>query len=78
LKQLFLFMQVTAHLRPVPHRSTQQQQVSHRQRLPPPCFTEAEDVNGEVTENRVIVVTSGKGGVGKTTTSANLGMSIAR
>jgi septum site-determining protein MinD len=27
---------------------------------------------------RAIVVTSGKGGVGKTTTSANLGMSIAR
>jgi Mrp family chromosome partitioning ATPase len=30
------------------------------------------------SENRVIVVTSGKGGVGKTTTTANLGMSIAR
>ncbi len=30
------------------------------------------------TESRVIVVTSGKGGVGKTTTTANLGMSIAR
>jgi septum site-determining protein MinD len=29
-------------------------------------------------EARVIVVTSGKGGVGKTTASANLGMSIAR
>lgn len=29
-------------------------------------------------ENRVIVITSGKGGVGKTTSSANLGMSIAR
>lgn len=55
----------------------QQQQASHRHRLPPPCFTEAEDA-GEVTENRVIVVTSGKGGVGKTTASANLGMSIAR
>ena len=27
---------------------------------------------------RVIVITSGKGGVGKTTTTANLGMSIAR
>lgn len=27
---------------------------------------------------RIIVITSGKGGVGKTTTSANLGMSIAR
>ena len=30
------------------------------------------------TETRVVVVTSGKGGVGKTTTTANLGMSIAR
>lgn len=29
-------------------------------------------------EPRVIVITSGKGGVGKTTTTANLGMSIAR
>src|SRR6476620_3838488 len=29
-------------------------------------------------ESRVVVVTSGKGGVGKTTTTANLGMSIAR
>jgi septum site-determining protein MinD len=28
--------------------------------------------------SRCVVVTSGKGGVGKTTTSANLGMSIAR
>ena len=28
--------------------------------------------------NRVIVVTSGKGGVGKTTTAANIGMSMAR
>ena len=56
----------------------QQQQASHRHRLPPPCFTEGEEAFGEATENRVIVVTSGKGGVGKTTTSANLGMSIAR
>ncbi len=30
------------------------------------------------SEPRIIVVTSGKGGVGKTTSSANLGMSIAR
>lgn len=72
-------MQAATHLRPVAHRSSQHQQVSqHRQRLPPPCFQEGEEANAEVTENRVIVVTSGKGGVGKTTTSANLGMSIAR
>ncbi|EFJ50949.1 hypothetical protein VOLCADRAFT_57583, partial [Volvox carteri f. nagariensis] len=32
----------------------------------------------DMQEARIIVVTSGKGGVGKTTTSANLGMSIAR
>lgn len=30
------------------------------------------------TEPRILVVTSGKGGVGKTTSTANLGMSIAR
>ena len=39
------------------------------------------DPNKEETdepEPRVIVITSGKGGVGKTTTTANLGMSIAR
>jgi len=35
-------------------------------------------VDAESDETRVIVITSGKGGVGKTTTSANLGMSIAR
>jgi|Transcript_41252 septum site-determining protein MinD len=32
----------------------------------------------DVSGTRTIVVTSGKGGVGKTTTTANLGMSIAR
>ena len=40
-----------------------------------------DDALGEAddeAETRVIVITSGKGGVGKTTTSANLGMSIAR
>ncbi|MEW5300538.1 MAG: hypothetical protein WDW38_009235 [Sanguina aurantia] len=35
-------------------------------------------VGAEPQEARIIVVTSGKGGVGKTTSSANLGMSIAR
>lgn len=71
-------MQVSSHLRPAQHVSSIQQQVLHRHRLPPVAFKEGEDANGEVTENRVIVVTSGKGGVGKTTASANLGMSIAR
>jgi len=32
----------------------------------------------EVRGARTIVITSGKGGVGKTTATANLGMSIAR
>jgi septum site-determining protein MinD len=32
----------------------------------------------DTVEPRVIVITSGKGGVGKTTTTANIGMSIAR
>ncbi|PNH00778.1 putative septum site-determining protein MinD [Tetrabaena socialis] len=32
----------------------------------------------DVQEARIVVITSGKGGVGKTTSSANLGMSIAR
>jgi septum site-determining protein MinD len=32
----------------------------------------------EAPKNRTIVVTSGKGGVGKTTTTANIGMAIAR
>nr|AKZ21088.1 septum site-determining protein [Prasiola crispa] len=34
--------------------------------------------NKDAVPARVIVITSGKGGVGKTTTTANLGMSIAR
>ena len=34
-------------------------------------------INNKV-ETRIIVITSGKGGVGKTTATANLGMSIAR
>ncbi|KAF5827766.1 chloroplast septum site-determining protein [Dunaliella salina] len=36
------------------------------------------DLGPDFEEGRVIVVTSGKGGVGKTTSTANLGMSIAR
>ena len=32
----------------------------------------------EKTQPRVLVITSGKGGVGKTTTTANIGMSVAR
>ena len=32
----------------------------------------------DTNASRVIVITSGKGGVGKTTTAANLGTSIAR
>jgi Mrp family chromosome partitioning ATPase len=42
-------------------------------------FTKGEGGDdGDSIEDRVIVITSGKGGVGKTTASANLGMSIAR
>jgi septum site-determining protein MinD len=36
------------------------------------------EVGNTEPETRILVVTSGKGGVGKTTTTANLGMSIAR
>lgn len=36
------------------------------------------DTSLNSTPSRVIVITSGKGGVGKTTATANLGMSIAR
>jgi septum site-determining protein MinD len=39
--------------------------------------TETETSNN-LTQTRIIVVTSGKGGVGKTTATANIGMSIAR
>lgn len=39
---------------------------------------ESNSSNELAHESRTIVVTSGKGGVGKTTTAANLGMSIAR
>jgi hypothetical protein len=47
--------------------------------LPPRTLAYEEAAPGvEEGESRVIVVTSGKGGVGKTTGTANLGMSIAR
>lgn len=36
------------------------------------------DQEASINTSRVIVITSGKGGVGKTTATANLGMSIAR
>nr|YP_009105994.1 septum site-determining protein [Gloeotilopsis sterilis]AIT94754.1 septum site-determining protein [Gloeotilopsis sterilis] len=38
----------------------------------------AEISSYEDKKNRIIVITSGKGGVGKTTATANIGMSIAR
>ena len=41
-------------------------------------FDIEQDPSSSITNSRVIVVTSGKGGVGKTTATANLGMSIAR
>jgi Mrp family chromosome partitioning ATPase len=48
-----------------------------RRGMKPVAFKEGEDA-GEPQESRVLVVTSGKGGVGKTTATANLGVSIAR
>jgi len=43
-------------------------------------YTSSNEVTSStsVVDSRVIVITSGKGGVGKTTATANLGMSIAR
>nr|YP_009367769.1 septum site-determining protein [Neodangemannia microcystis]ARK14814.1 septum site-determining protein [Neodangemannia microcystis] len=40
--------------------------------------TNSQNIESTPENSRVIVVTSGKGGVGKTTATANLGMSIAR
>ncbi len=39
---------------------------------------EAENKKGDIMSGRVIVITSGKGGVGKTTTNANIGTALAR
>lgn len=36
------------------------------------------EIKGETMSGRVIVITSGKGGVGKTTTNANIGTALAR
>lgn len=36
------------------------------------------NIKGETMSGRVIVITSGKGGVGKTTTNANIGTALAR
>lgn len=39
---------------------------------------ETENKKGDIMSGRVIVITSGKGGVGKTTTNANIGTALAR
>ena len=39
---------------------------------------EDKDKKGDIMSGRVIVITSGKGGVGKTTTNANIGTALAR
>lgn len=65
-----LFLALAAQVEPV--------STSGRQVVRTRAFQEEGGTLPEVGEARVVVVTSGKGGVGKTTTSANLGMSIAR
>ena len=40
--------------------------------------SQAKKIKGETMSGRVIVITSGKGGVGKTTTNANIGTALAR
>lgn len=43
-----------------------------------PSVSDEKDKKGETMNGRVIVITSGKGGVGKTTTNANIGTALAR
>jgi len=52
--------------------------LARKPRMQPARFMGTDDSMSEQSENRVIVITSGKGGVGKTTTTANIGTSIAR
>lgn len=40
--------------------------------------SQKKEIKGETMTGRVIVITSGKGGVGKTTTNANIGTALAR
>ena len=43
-----------------------------------PSVSDEKDKKGETMSGRVLVITSGKGGVGKTTTNANIGTALAR
>ena len=43
-----------------------------------PSISDEKNKKGETMSGRVIVITSGKGGVGKTTTNANIGTALAR
>lgn len=75
----FLYLQAVSASRSVVSRPDRPTEAPRLPLLQPVRYMEGDtEPNGEQTENRVIVITSGKGGVGKTTTSANLGMSIAR
>lgn len=46
--------------------------------IPETSALDEKDKKGETMSGRVIVITSGKGGVGKTTTNANIGTALAR
>ncbi len=46
--------------------------------IPETSALSEQDKKGETMNGRVIVITSGKGGVGKTTTNANIGTALAR